>query len=273
MARKNDQGAVPPKPRARLYVGADLGPGVVATADGDQSHYLCHVLRLDAGEAVILFNGRDGEWLARLMPETGAKIMLEAVKRLRPQADPPDMWLVFAALKRAQLDFLVEKATELGVAELRPVVTRHTVVRRVNVAHLRSRCVSAAQQTERLNVPLVRAPEKLKSVLEGWPSRRRLLFCDESGEGPPIAEVLADFREIESLKRGGGQWAVLTGPEGGFSPTELDALYKLPFATALGLGPRVLRADTAALAALACWQAILGDWHERCRFESYPAND
>lgn len=275
--QKNQPGAAPPPrtrlPRIRLYVEADLGPGAAVAADGDQSHYLRHVLRLDVGGEVILFNGRDGEWLAHLQPDSGAETMLEAVARLRPQADPPDLWLVFAALKRARLDFLVEKATELGVAELRPVVTRHTLVRRVNVAHLRARCISAAQQTERMNVPLVRAPEKLKSVLENWPPGRRLLFCDESGEGPPIAEAFTELRESESLARGAGQWAVLTGPEGGFSPTELDALHKLPFATAVGLGPRVLRADTAALAALACWQAILGDWHESCRFEPHPAED
>ncbi|MDP6660639.1 MAG: 16S rRNA (uracil(1498)-N(3))-methyltransferase [Alphaproteobacteria bacterium] len=260
-------------PRTRLYVEADLGAQASVAAGGDQSHYLRHVLRLEPGGAVILFNGRDGEWLAHLQSDSGAETMIKAVERLRPQVTSPDLWLVFAALKRSRLDFLAEKVTELGVAELRPVITRHTMARRVNVAHLRARCVSAAQQSERMNVPLVHAVEKLKSVLENWPHGRRLLFCDESGEGPPIAEVLTDLRQRHSLPRGGGQWAMLTGPEGGFSPTELDALHKLPFAMAVGLGPRVLRADTAALAALACWQAILGDWHERCRFEPLPTED
>jgi 16S rRNA (uracil1498-N3)-methyltransferase len=258
-------------PRTRLYVGTELGAQVSVAASRDQSHYLRYVLRLDVGGEMILFNGRDGEWLARLQPGTGDEAMIEAVEQLRPQVDPPDLWLVFAILKRSRLDFLVEKATELGVAELWPVVTRHTVVRRVNGPYLRARCVSAAQQTERMNVPLVHGAEKLKSVLEDWPAGRRLLFCDESGEGSPISEALMSLRESEPGARGAGQWAVLTGPDGGFSPTELDALHKLPFATAVGLGPRVLRADTAAFAALACWQAILGDWHESCRFEPHLA--
>ncbi len=266
------------RPRTRLYVEADLAAQAQVAADQPQSHYLRHVLRLDAGGEVILFNGHDGEWLGRLQPDSGSarggdETMIEAVESLRPQADPPDLWLVFAILKRSRLDFLVEKATELGVAELRPVITRHTVVRRVNGPHLHARCVSAAQQTERMNVPEVRGAEKLKSVLDNWPAGRRLLFCDESGEGPPIAEALTILRERDSLPRGGGQWAVLTGPEGGFSPTELDALRKLPFAVAVGLGPRVLRADTAALAALSCWQAILGDWHQNCRFEPLASED
>ncbi len=273
MTQKDNPETAQQRPRTRLYVEDDLAAQAVVAADQPQSHYLRNVLRLDMGGEVILFNGRHGEWLARLQPGGGGEATLEAVEQLRPQADPPDLWLVFAILKRARLDFLVEKATELGVAELRPVITRHTVVRRVNGPHLRARCVSAAQQTERMNVPEVRGAEKLKSALENWPPGRWLLFCDESGEGPPIAEALTDLRQREDIPRGGGQWAVLTGPEGGFSPTELDALHKLPFAMAVGLGPRVLRADTAALAALACWQAILGDWHQSCRFEPLASED
>ena len=273
MTQKDNPETAQQRPRTRLYVEDDLAAQAVVAADQPQSHYLRNVLRLDMGGEEILFNGRHGEWLARLQPGGGGEATLEVVEPLRPQADPPDLWLVFAILKRARLDFLVETAPELGVAELRPVITRHTVVRRVNGPHLRARCVSAAQQTERMNVPEVRGAEKLKSALENWPPGRRLLFCDESGEGPPIAEALTDLRQREDMQRGGGQWAVLTGPEGGFSPTELDALHKLPFAMAVGLGPRVLRADTAALAALACWQAILGDWHQSCRFEPLAGED
>jgi 16S rRNA (uracil1498-N3)-methyltransferase len=240
------------KPDARLHVAADLAGGLSVTLDSAQAHYLKTVLRLAPGAVVALFNGRDGEWLGRVDgfgKGTGSVTLLE---QRRPQEPEPDLWLVFAPIKRARIDFLAEKATELGVSELRPVYTGRTVVGRINLARLRANAIEAAEQTERLTVPELREPENLAALLAHWPAERRLLLCDESGAAAPIAQVLQEAAS--------GRWAVLVGPEGGFAETELDALRKLPFVCSVGLGPRVLRADTAALAALAVVQALIGDW-------------
>jgi 16S rRNA (uracil1498-N3)-methyltransferase len=236
----------------RLYSEAALGAGAAVALDAAQSHYLRNVLRLGPGARLTLFNGRDGEWwgeIAELGKQTGTVRLAE--RRRAPHAEP-DLWLVFAPLKRARIDYLVEKATELGVAALLPAMTERTVVERLNLERLRAHAREAAEQTERLTVPAIRAPAPLRNILAGWPAERRLLACVESGEAPSIAAQLAQERA--------GPWAVLIGPEGGFSDSELDALRKLPFVCAVGLGPRVLRADTAAIAALAVLQAILGDW-------------
>jgi 16S rRNA (uracil1498-N3)-methyltransferase len=212
------------------------------------------VLRLGAGAAVAAFNETDGEWLCRVaeIGKGGARLTVE--RQLRP-AEPegePDLWLVFAPIKRARLDWLVEKATELGVSMLLPVSTARTQVGRVNLERLRAHAVEAAEQSERLSVPELRAPEPLERILAAWPAGRRLMMCDESGAGAPINEVAANLPP--------GPMALLVGPEGGFDETELDAVGKLSFVTRIGLGPRVLRADTAALAAVAVFQAIAGDW-------------
>jgi len=168
----------------------------------------------------------------------------------------PDLWLCFAPLKRARIDYVAEKATELGVAVLQPVLTHHTIVERVNVERLRANAVEAAEQTERLSVPEVRAPVELARLLAEWPASRRLLVCDETGGGPPIAGALAG---LDPAGRA-APWAIAIGPEGGFDATELASLRRIKDVMSVGLGPRILRADTAALAALACWQALLGDW-------------
>jgi 16S rRNA (uracil1498-N3)-methyltransferase len=236
----------------RLYCEATLGTGAEVALDEAQRHYLRNVLRLGSGARLALFNGRDGEWwgeIAELGKHAGTVRLAE--QRRTPRAEP-DLWLVFAPLKRARIDYLVEKATELGVAALLPATTERTVVERLNLERLRAHARDATQQTERLTVPELHAPAPLHAILTGWPAERRLLACVESGEAPPIAAQLARERA--------GPWAVLIGPEGGFSDSELDALRKLPFVCAVGLGPRVLRADTAAVAALAVLQAILGDW-------------
>jgi 16S rRNA (uracil1498-N3)-methyltransferase len=159
-------------------------------------------------------------------------------------------------VKRARIDYIAEKATELGVSVLQPVLTRHTAVERVNVDRLRANAVEAAEQTERLTVPEVREPIDLGKLLAGWPAGRRLLMCDETGGGPPIAEALS---QLDDAARA-APWAIVIGPEGGFADVELQALRRIKDVTSVGLGPRILRADTAALAALACWQALLGDW-------------
>ena len=240
----------------RLYVEAGLSEGAAIDLDAARSHYLRDVLRREVGAELLLFNGRDGEWRGRIerLAKSGTRLAIQA--QTRPQQASPDLWLVFAPIKRDRIDNLAEKATELGCRCLWPVFTQHTVMSRVNVERLRANAIEAAEQTERLDIPDIRTPAKLGELLASWSPDRRLIVCAEFGEAAPIAQALKTMpRE--------GAYAVMTGPEGGFARSELDALSKLPFVTAVGLGPRVLRADTAALAALACWQAILGDGRER----------
>jgi 16S rRNA (uracil1498-N3)-methyltransferase len=240
---------------ARLYVTEPLGPADMAVRlDAAQVHYLKHVLRLGAGDAIALFNGRDGEWrgvIDRLGKQDGT---IRAERQTRQQPVEPDIWLCFAPVKRARIDYIAEKATELGISALIPVFTRRTNVTRVNLDRLGANAREAAEQTERLSVPEIREPVSLDRMLERFPKDRILLLCDETGTAPPIAD------QLNRLAGHAGGWAVMIGPEGGFAPDELDALRKLPFVNAVSLGPRVLRADTAALAALAVFQALRGDW-------------
>ena len=242
----------------RLFVAADLEAGGSVLLDESQAHYLRHVMRREDGAGVLLFNGRDGEWQGRLELRGRREAAVAVEARRRAQSDAPDVWLCFAPVKRARVDYLVEKATELGVAGLQPVLTRHTAVERVNLERLQAHAVEAAEQSERLTVPEVRPPLALPRLVETWPAGRRLLMCDETGGGPPIAAVLSAV----AAEAASTPWAILIGPEGGFEQGELEALRRMKDVTAVGLGPRILRADTAALAALACWQALLGDWRE-----------
>ena len=199
------------------------------------------------------FNERDGEWLCELA-EIGQRGARVAVRRqLRAPEPEADLWLLFAPIKRARLDWLVEKATELGASALVPVMTGRTQPERLNRERLLALAIAAAEQSERLSVPDIAAPEPLDRVLASWPVGRRLVVCDETGAGMPVAEALLGFAADAPA-------ALLIGPEGGFADTELDALGKLPIVTRVGLGPRVLRAETAAVAALAVFQAIAGDW-------------
>ena len=236
----------------RLYVETDLGPGAAVGLAPGRAHFLRSVLRLKRGAALALFNGRDGEWLARIDALGKGWASLQVESQRRAQEGGPDLWLLFAPLKRARLDYLIEKAVEFGVARLQPVLTRHTAVTRVNLERLAANAREAAEQCERLDLPEIAAPAALFTALGDWPTGRRLLVCAEAGAARPIAEVLAE-------ERGGAGDAILTGPEGGFARSELDGLRNLPFVSVVGLGPRILRADTAALAALACWQALAGD--------------
>ena len=236
--------------QTRLYTGESLAAAIAVTLPKAQAH----LLRLSPGDKVALFNGRDGEWLAELSSLGKAAAVLAPLSQLRPQTPEPDLWLVFAPLKHARIDYLAEKATELGVSALCPVFTQRTIVSRVNEERLLANAIEAAEQSERLSVPIVQPARKLEAMLANWPAGRRLLVCDETGGGRPVADALAD-----NVVSGN---AVLIGPEGGFTETELDGLRKLPFVTAISLGPRVLRADTAALAALTCFQAVAGDWQQ-----------
>ena len=239
----------------RLFVDGDLAPGLTLELPEGQAHYVTAVLRMKPGETLALFNGRDGEFAARLTAAPRRRASVELGERRRAQRDEGDLWLLFAPVKRARLDYLVEKAVELGVAEIRPVMTARTVAARVNLARLKANMIEAAEQSERLSVPALKPPQKLAAALKDWPAGRTLILADESSASPPIAEAMKSLPP--------GPCAVLIGPEGGFADSELDALKKLPFVLPVGLGPRVLRADTAALAALAVIQAVAGDWRKQ----------
>jgi 16S rRNA (uracil1498-N3)-methyltransferase len=241
----------------RLFLDAALAADAVVPLTGERVHYLRNVLRRASGDRVGLFNGRDGEWTARIDRLGKAEGTAVVERQIRPQTPEPDLWLVFAPIKKARIDFVAEKATELGVSALWPVFTRYTSVTRVNTDRSRANAVEAAEQTERLSVPRILQPAKLQAAMAAWPGERRLLVCAESGAAQPIAQALEEAARDATAAQ--GAWAILVGPEGGFAPAELDALRKVATVTRVGLGPRVLRADTAALAALACWQAILGD--------------
>jgi len=250
---------VKPAVATRLYVEAPLSAGMEVEVGADRAHYLRDVLRLGAGAPLRLFNGRNGEWRAAIGKLTKSAGKLAVESQTRKQDTAPDLWLVFAATKRASIDLIAEKATELGVSCLQPIITQNTNVDRVNIERLRAIAIEAAEQCERLTVPEIRTPIALARLLAEWPETRRLAACVEAGAAQPIAAALAAYAGDTAPS----PWAILIGPEGGWSPAELDALSKNPTFIAVGLGPRILRAETAALAAIACWQAILGDKTQR----------
>ena len=235
----------------RLHVPQPLSAGAAVLPTLDQSRYLTQVMRLKAGDALLVFNGVDGEWRCTIAEVLKKGVVLRAEEQARAQTTVPDVHLLIAVVKKAALEFAVEKATELGAARIGLVTTRRTQGDRVRMDRLEAIAVESAEQTGRLDVPQIDLPVKLEALLDGWDGSRRLMFCDETGGAPAMA-ALADA--------GGGSWAILIGPEGGFAPEERARLRALPFTTAVSLGPRVLRADTAATAALTLWQAAVGDW-------------
>lgn len=237
--------------KIRLFVDAPLSQGA-ELALTDQAHYLVNVMRQGAGDAFLCFNGRDGEWRAEIAAASRREVRAVCIARTAAQRVPPDLWLLFAPVKKARTDFIVEKAAELGAARIQPVLTRYTNAERVRTDRLRAHAIEAAEQCGETWVPEVAEPVKLDDLLAGWPAGRRLMFCDEARTAPPASTALAAAPR--------GAWAILTGPEGGFAPDEAERLRAAPFATAVSLGPRILRADTAAVAALTLWQASLGDW-------------
>jgi 16S rRNA (uracil1498-N3)-methyltransferase len=239
----------------RLYVDCPLGPGVRVSLDPAQVHYLADVLRRKPGDQLMVFNGRDGEWRAEFEPAGKRGAVLSLREQTRAQEQAPDLYYLFAPLKRARLDYTVQKAVEMGAALLAPVITRHTQVERVNTERMRANAIEAAEQCSILTLPAIDEPATLDRALAALEPDRTLVFCDEDA---PIADPLAALAAVRA--RGSVALAVLIGPEGGFAPEERAMLVGRPNTVRLALGPRILRADTAAVAALALVQAVLGDW-------------
>jgi len=239
-------------PSIRLFVDARLTTGAEIACTPEQANYLLNVLRLSTGAEILTFNGLDGEWRAKLVETGKRRCTLACVEQTRPQIDGPDVHYIFAPLKHARLDYMVQKAAELGVAHLQPVLTRRTIAGRVNLERMRANAIEAAEQCGVLRVPSVGEPQKLEALLAGWDANRRLIFCDEA------AEMASPVAALSAIER--GPLAVLIGPEGGFDPAERQALRDKAYTTAISLGPRIMRADTAAVAALALVNATLGDW-------------
>lgn len=233
----------------RLFVTADLSAGAAVAPTLDQARYLTGVMRLKAGDELLVFNGRDGEWRATVAEVMKRGCVLRAEEQVRPQTFGPDLELIVAVVKKGRVETIVEKAAELGARRVRLAITRRTNVEKVRLDRLDAIAEEAAEQTGRLDVPVIDDSERLDAILDGWEAGRRLMFCDETG-GDPAIGTLEDK----------GPWAILIGPEGGFAPEERERLRALPFTTAVSLGPRILRADTAAIAAMTLWQATLGDW-------------
>lgn len=242
--------AWPPHSAPRLYVETMLGTGVAVPVDGNAAHYLIHVMRVKPNDIVLLFDGRSGEWAARVRDLRKRALTLDCVAQTRPPESVPDFWLCCAPIRKGRIDLIAEKACELGVARLVPVLTRRAVVDKLNFDRLHAHLVEAAEQCGRTALPDLAAMERLDALLDGWPAGRHLFFADEQG-GPPLEQV---------LRAHPGPAAMLIGPEGGFDPAERDRVRAHPAAVPLSLGPRILRAETAAIAATAAWMAINGDW-------------
>ncbi|WP_323762119.1 16S rRNA (uracil(1498)-N(3))-methyltransferase [Maricaulis sp.] len=248
----------------RLFIDAPLSAGAAIPLAREDAHYLINVMRRGEGDAVRVFNGRDGEWTAQIAHASRKGAGLTVGEQTRPQQSVPDLWLLFAPIRRTKTELIIEKATELGVAVMAPVVTERTQSDRIKVERLQAIIKEAAEQTERLDRPELRDSEKLGALLDNWPEDRALIFCDESGDetdaawggargrGQPMASALASVGDRPA--------AILIGPEGGFSPAERDRLRRLDCVIPVTLGPRILRAETAAIAALTIWQSTCGDW-------------
>ncbi|MFD2259993.1 16S rRNA (uracil(1498)-N(3))-methyltransferase [Chelativorans composti] len=238
----------------RLYLTDDLAGNAEVEVGRDQAHYLTNVLRMEEGQELLVFNGRDGEWRARLTSISKKSVRLALREQTRVQTPASDLVYCFAPLKQGRLDYMVQKATEMGAGVLQPVITQHTQVPKLGIERLRANVIEAAEQCGILSVPEVHEPVKLDKLLAGWDSERILIFCDEGAEHNGPLELL---RTLE-----GRRCAVLIGPEGGFSESERQTLRSLSFVRPIPLGPRILRADTAAVAALALVQAVIGDWRD-----------
>ncbi|WP_048648702.1 16S rRNA (uracil(1498)-N(3))-methyltransferase [Nitratireductor soli] len=236
----------------RLFIDAPLVADAMVETSREQAHYLTHVLRMGEGAEVLLFNGRDGEWLAELAEAGRKAVRLRLTRQARPQTPLPDLVYCFAPLKKGRLDYLVQKAVEMGAGRLQPVITQHTQLARPPMQRLAANVMEAAEQCGILAIPELREPVKLDRLLAEWEPERRLIFCDEDAATNNPMQALSGVKER--------RLGLLVGPEGGFSDAERAQLRARPFVTAIPLGPRILRADTAAVAALAIIQAAIGDW-------------
>tara|TARA_B100000686_G_C16682849_1_gene912975 strand:+ start:123 stop:884 length:762 start_codon:yes stop_codon:yes gene_type:complete len=245
------------RPAPRLLVETPLSQGISVELPRKKTHYLKHVLRLRIGAEVLIFNGHDGEWLAQIRKLGNKGCTLTAIKRTRDQTSTLSLILVFAPLKKNALDFLIQKSTELGVGAIQPVITERTAVNRINKKRLTTQVHEASEQCGRLEVPKILNPEPLITFLNTWPDNKPLWTGDETGAGHNFSSVLQNWASKRMQLNGQG---ILIGPEGGFTINELATLRSMPFVTMVDLGPRILRAETAAVAALSCWQTVLGDW-------------
>lgn len=241
------------KPRTRLFVEQRLRAGAQIMLEPEQAHYVQHVLRHKPQENLRLFNNEDGEWLARIEVLQKKKAELTLTKQLQESLAVPDGWVLFAPIKYGKIDYLVQKVTELGAIQMQPIMTDHTIVNRINYDRLRANAIEAAQQCERTHIPEIAKAVSLPQLLAEWPQDRVLIYGDESGVGASAAMFFAQDPPAK--------WAVLIGPEGGFSQSEHALLQKQSFVKPVGLGPRILRADTAAITLLALTACAWGDWH------------
>lgn len=237
--------------RTRLYINEAFQVGSAHHVEGNQGHYLVNVLRVRVGDYITLFNGDQGEWHAEIIKVKKGKALLSVLEKQSNQICEPDLWYLFAPVKKARLDYMVQKATELGVSFIRPIMTRHTNLDKIKAEKITNNMVEAAEQCGRMTVPQMDVIITLEEMLESFPDDRGLIFCDEAGEA-------LTFKEIDKKY---DKWAILIGPEGGFSEAEREKIRKHPNSIPVTLGPRILRADTAAVAALSLWQSFLGDWH------------
>ena len=240
--------AWPPASTPRLFIDQPLASDTAPTIDGPAAHYLLNVMRLKVGAPILLFDNRSGEWLARVADAGKRSLTARIERQTRPIEQVPDLWLCFAPVKKARLDWIIEKATELGVARLQPVITERTIVERVKRERLEAQVIEACEQCGRTALPVLGEPVKLAQLLAEWPADRALLFADEAG-GAPLASVKAPAPA-----------AILVGPEGGFTTRERDLLLENAAVRRIALGPRILRAETAAIAAISLWMAQHGDW-------------
>lgn len=240
----------------RIYTANTLMQGGTVILDKDQSHYLVTVMRQKVGANLLTFNGRDGEWLAQITDANKRAVTIQILEQTKMQAPEPDLWFAFAPIKKTRLDFIAQKVTELGINRILPVMTRRTIVDRIKNDRMLANAIEAAEQCERLSIPTIDKMIKLEKLINTWPNDRLLMFCDEDLSGKDAYHALK-----ETAKASGKQkWGVLIGPEGGFDDHERTLIKSKPNTVVVSLGPRILRADTAAISAITIWQAAIGDW-------------
>lgn len=245
-------------PKIRLYTQNKLQENQIIELSQDQSHYLCSVMRQKSGDTISIFNGVNGQWSGEIISAAKKNCTVQIKMQTKQQKSEPDIYLCFAPVKNAPINNIVQKATELGVSKLVPIYTERTVISRVNTDRLKLIAIEAAEQSERLNIPQIDEAIKLTTLLKNWNEDRGIILCDESGGGISFTKALEQSKY--------SKYAIFIGPEGGFSQSEFELMKNKPYVISVSMGPRILRADTAAIASLACYMNILGDWHEKPNF-------